>query len=449
LAVTYLRQRALSLLLTVLFVPHAYAGVFNPQTATLTNGMEIVVISDHRTPVVTQMIWYRVGSADDPPGKSGLSHFLEHLMFKSTATARQHTFSQLVAYHGGHDNAFTGQDYTAYFQTVPSTQLEMVMQLEADRMNNLQFDVRDVELERKVILEERLGRTDNRPSALLREQVYGSLYVAHPYGIPTIGWAHEIEKITIHDVEDFYYRHYMPNNSVLVIAGDATMSQVLPLATTYYGDIPERALPRRQRLKDPPQRAHKRITLEHPLVSQPSWRRSYIAPSANYGVTEYALPLMLLSYILGGDTNSRLYQALAVDRKIASRISSYYGPNRLQHSLFSIFATPNRGISVLTIENGIDEVLNDLLAEGVTEAEVNRGKRILIAEATYARDDITNVAHIFGTALLTGSSVTDIESWPVRVSHITTDQVNEAASYILESYPVTGLLLPTVKGANE
>ena len=245
------------------------AGLFNSRTATLANGLEVVVISDHRAPVVTHMIWYRVGAADDPPGKSGLAHFLEHLMFKGTPDAPGDTFSALVAGRGGAENAFTSLDYTAYFQTIPVQQLDDVMRLEADRMVNLVLTEDAVALEREVILEERRSRTDNDPSALLGEQMGATLYLAHPYRIPVIGWEHEMRELALDDARAFYERHYVPSNAVLVVAGDVTLAEVLPLAEAHYGAIPAGARPPRDRAQEPPQRANRRVEFRDPARHPP------------------------------------------------------------------------------------------------------------------------------------------------------------------------------------
>ena len=423
------------------------AGLFNSRTATLANGLEVVVISDHRAPVVTHMIWYRVGAADDPPGKSGLAHFLEHLMFKGTPDAPGDTFSALVAGRGGAENAFTSLDYTAYFQTIPVQQLDDVMRLEADRMVNLVLTEDAVALEREVILEERRSRTDNDPSALLGEQMGATLYLAHPYRIPVIGWEHEMRELALDDARAFYERHYVPSNAVLVVAGDVTLAEVLPLAEAHYGAIPAGARPPRDRAQEPPQRANRRVEFRDPRVTRPSWRRSYIAPSANRGPSEHALPLMLLADILGGGTNSRLYRALVVDRELAAGAGSYYAVNRLDDSQFGIYAAPNPGREIADIEVAVTEVVAELLAGGVTAEELERAKRGMRAGATYARDNMRGIARIFGVALLTGATIEDIESWPERISAVTTAEVVAAARYVLGGYHVTGLLLPELAEA--
>ena len=437
----------LSMLVLALAAVPTEAGLFNPQVATLANGLEIVVIPDRRAPVVTHMIWYRVGAADDPLGKSGLAHFLEHLLFKGTPSAPGDTFSAAVARHGGSENAFTSLDYTAYFQTVPADQLETVMRLEADRMVNLTLADAEVATERAVILEERRSRTDNEPAALLAEQMNAALYLAHPYRIPVIGWEHEMRGLTRDDALAFYRQHYTPANAVLVVAGDVTLEDILPLAEKYYGPIDAGPPVVRDRVEEPPQRANRRIVYRDQRVMRPGWQRSYLAPSGNRGATEHALPLMLLADILGGGTNSRLYRSLVVEDQIAAAAGSYYSINRLDISEFNLYSTPNPGLDLDDIEAAIDDVVRELLAEGVTEAELERSKRGMRASAVYARDNMRRTARIFGVALLSGATIEDIETWPERISAVSVDAVNAAAHYVLVGYHVTGVLLPaTARG---
>ncbi len=423
------------------------AGLFNPQAFTLENGMEVVVISDHRAPLVTHMVWYKAGAADEPPGKSGIAHFLEHLMFKGTADVPTGEFSTAVARHGGRENAFTTQDYTGYFQTVALDQLEMVMRLEADRMVNLTLTDEQVATEREVILEERRSRTDNVPEALWGEQISAALFMAHPYGVPVIGWEHEMRALDRDDALRFYRAHYAPNNAILVVAGDVTAEAVRRLAEATYGAIPVRSIEARQRPQEPPHRAARRVEYRDERVARPSWRRRYVAPSRNRGDTQHALPLMLLSDILGGGTTSRLYRALVVEAKVAAHAGSYYGGGALDLDSFSLYAIPSAATDVAALEIAIDEVVAALLDEGVDAEELERAKTVAVAGAIYARDDVQGAARIFGRGLATGRTPQEIESWPEQISAVTVEQVNAAARSVLEpSRSVTGVLLPAEPG---
>ena len=419
------------------------AGVFDPETFTLDNGMQVVVVSNHRAPVVVHMVWYRVGSADDPVGKSGLAHFLEHLMFKGTKTVAAGEFSKIIARNGGNENAFTSVDFTGYFQKVAKDRLELMMKYEADRMVNLELSDEVVLPERDVILEERRSRTDNEPGSLLREQVGAAQYLGHPYGRPVIGWNHEIRGLGTADALAFYKRHYAPDNAILVVAGDITAAELRPLAEKYYGAIPARGIAPRKRPQEPPQLAARRVEMRDPRVRQPEWNRGYLAPSRNAGATEHAYPLLVLAEVLGGGSTSRLYRSLVVERKIAASAGAWYSDTRLDLGRFGFYASPSRGVDVADLEAAIDDEIARLLADGVTAEEVARIKPRVRAEAVYARDSLNTAARAFGVALTTGLTVEDVESWPERIEAVTVEQVNAAARAVLRpETSVTGILLP-------
>src|SRR6201986_132340 len=246
-----------------------------PATFTLPNGLQVVVIQDHRTPVVTQMIWYKVGSADETPGKSGLAHFLEHLMFKGTSKQPVGEFSQTVLRIGGNENAFTSNDYTGYFQRVPREQLGTMMEFEADRMTGLILKDENVLPERDVVLEAYNMRVANNPEARLTEQIMAALYLNHPYGRPVIRWHQEIEKLDREDALAFYRRFYAPNNAILVIAGDTDVKEVRPLVEKFYGAVaPQPEIPaQRIRPQEPAPIAPRTATFADPRVGQPRMRR--------------------------------------------------------------------------------------------------------------------------------------------------------------------------------
>ena len=419
------------------------AAVFNPETFTLDNGMQVVVVSNHRAPVVVHMVWYRVGSADDPVGKSGLAHFLEHLMFKGTKSVPGGAFSKAVARNGGNENAFSSLDFTGYFQKVAKDRLGLVMKLEADRMVNLELTDEVVLPERDVVLEERRARVDNDPGALLSEQVSAAQYLAHPYGVPVIGWAHEIRGLTTEDALAFYRRHYAPNNAILVVAGDITAAALKPLAEKYYGAIPRREIAPRARPQEPPQRAARRVELRDPRVGQPAWNRGYLAPTRSAGATEHAYPLLVLAEILGGGTTSRLYRSLVVEQKVAASAGAWYTDVRLDLGRFGVYATPSPGVDVAAVEAAVDDEIARLLSAGVTADEVARIKQRVNAEATYARDSLHTAARAFGAALTSGLTVEDVEAWPERIEAVTVEQVNAAARAVLRpETSVTSVLLP-------
>ena len=415
----------------------AAAELERPTTFSLANGLSAVVIEDHRAPAVTHMLWYRVGSADEPPGKGGVAHFLEHLMFKGTPHVGSGEFSKAIARAGGRDNAFTTADYTGYHQTVARERLEMVMRMEADRMVNLVLSEEQVATERDIVLEERRLRTDNDPAARLHEQAMAALYLAHPYRLPVIGWEHEIRALNRDDAIAFYRRWYAPNNAVLVVAGDVDPGEVRRLAEQYYGPIPARPLGPRFRPQEPPQIAPRRVTLTDPRVRQPALNRYYLAPTASY-------PLRVLAQVLGGSSTSRLNRRLVVEQGIAAGTGTWYDLPSLDATRFGIYATPKPGAQELeALEQAVDGVLTELLRDGVTAEELERAKAGLVASAIYARDNVPGLARVYGGALATGRDVDDVVAWPQRIEAVSLEQVNAAAREVLRpERSVTSRLLP-------
>jgi zinc protease len=447
-----LRRAAVLLLLVVALAgiaAPAQAKVFSPETFTLENGLQVVVITSRRAPVVTQMVFYKVGGTDETPGKSGLAHFLEHLMFRGTKTYGPGQFSAIVARLGGNENAYTTADYTAYHQSVAIDALPRVMEIEADRMANLVLDRKTVDTEREVILEERRQRIDNNPSAQLSEMLNAVLYLNHPYRIPVIGWEHEMEGLTAEDVQAFYGHWYAPNNAILVLSGDISAAEAKPLVEKYYGPVARRDVPARLRPTEPQQFAPRRVTLESAEVQQPSWVRIYQAPSYAGAKNGQAYALDVLAQILGGGSTGRLYRHLAVEQKLAAGVWGYYDGDRIDLGSFTFAATPNPGGKLETIEAAIDKEIADLLANGVTDEEVARAKDSLVAGAVKARDSLMGPANTLGVALAVGQTVDDVETWPDRIAAVTRDQIEAAAKSVFDiDRSATGLLLPAAAAAD-
>ena len=429
----------------------ANAQVFDPTSFTLDNGLQVVVIENHRAPIVSHMIWYKVGGADAPPGKSGLPHFLEHLMFKGTKTRAPREFSDLVAKNGGHENAFTGIDHTGYWQSIAADRLELMMELEADRMENLVLTDAAVEAERQVVMQERYQRTESEPKNLLAEQVLSATWSNHPYRVPIVGYEHEIEGLTTLDAMAFYSLWYAPNNAVLVISGDVAPDEVRRMAERTYGKIARRDLPPRLRPAEPKQHAPRYVELRDPRVKQASWSRRYIAPSYTGGESQHAYPLEVLSELLGGGSTGRLYRALSVEQGIAASAGAWYSPGSLDQTTFGIWFAPRSGESLDTIEASMEAEIERLLVDGVTEDEVERAKTRMIDSAVFARDSLRAGARAFGGALANGRTVDDVEAWPNRIGEVTMEQINEAAQAIFRTnYSTTSVLLPVeleVEGA--
>ncbi|MCG7494906.1 pitrilysin family protein [Thalassobius sp. Cn5-15] len=411
---------------------------------TLDNGLEVVVIEDHRAPVVVHMLWYRAGSADEPVGQSGVAHFLEHLLFKGTDTLAPGEFSATVAQNGGSDNAFTSFDYTAYFQRIAADRLDLMMQMESDRMVNIRLSEDEILTERDVILEERNQRVENSARALFREQQRAVQYLNHRYGVPIIGWRHEMESLDRDDALSFYKTFYAPNNAVLVVAGDVTPDEVRELADRHYGVIPANPdLPvERVRSQEPPQTAPRRVTFADPRVAQPSVSRSYLAPERNSGAQEEAAALRILAELLGGGQTAVLAEKLQFESQTAVYAGAFYNGQSLDATTLEVLVVPTPGVSLTEAEAALDQVLADFLSEGVDPAHLERIKTQIRASEIYARDDVQGLANRYGRALTQGLTVADVQAWPDILQAVTADDVMTAARKVLNpKTSVTGWLM--------
>ncbi len=419
---------------------------------TLDNGLQVVVIPDRRAPVVTHMVWYKAGAADEPPGKSGIAHYLEHLMFKGTKTVKNGEFSAKIASIGGQENAFTSSDYTAYFQRITPEALPEMMRLEADRMENLVLTNEIIIPERDVVQEERNARTENNPGSLLREAMSAAMYQNHPYGIPIIGWQHEVNALDKDDAIAFYDKYYTPNNAILVVAGDVDVETVRKLATDTYGKVARRAEPgERMRPTEPPPRAARRLEMSDARVRTPSFQRLYLAPSYYSDEDGEAEALEILSAILGGGSTSRLYRELVVEQKIATSAGAWYQGGALDHTEFGFYGSPAPGTTLAQVETRTQAVIDELLKSGVTEEEVKRASKRLIRSSIFTQDSQSTLARIYGASLTLGSTIKDVQDWPERIAKVTPEKILEVAKkYLKLNRSVTGYLKPEVDAqANE
>ena len=413
----------------------------NLESFTLDNGLQVVVIPDRRAPVVTHMIWYKVGSADEPEGQSGVAHFLEHLMFKGTHDHPNGEFSKMVADRGGQENAFTSTDYTAYFQKVAKQHLPLMMKLEADRMENLVLSDEVVTPERDVVLEERRMRVDSEPGSRLQEALNSITFVNHPYGSPVIGWQSEIEALNKEAAIAFYDRFYTPNNAVVVIAGDVDVETVRKLAQETYGKVARRAEPgERLRPAEPPLAGERRIAVSDPRVRQESLSQIWIVPSQTTGEGRTPEALDILSYILGEGPSSRLHKSLVLDQEAALSAGAYYQGSALDNGRFGLYAVPRPGYTLEDMERLIATELQKLLETGVTEEEVERARNSMVASAIYAQDSQSGLARLFGGALTTGQTIENVQTWPSQVQAVTPEDVLDAARTYLAGLPVVGEL---------
>lgn len=417
---------------------------------TLDNGMEVVVIEDNRAPVVVHMVWYKIGSADEPVGASGVAHFLEHLLFKQTDMLEAGEFSATVAANGGRDNAFTSYDYTAYFQRIAADRLELMMQMESNRMTNLAITEGDIATERNVIIEERNQRTENSPGALASEQFRAAQYQNHRYGVPIIGWMHEMEQLGLQDALDFYDLYYAPNNAVLVVAGDVQADEVRALAEQYYGVIPPSdALPERIRPQEPPQRAERRITYADPRVSQPYLIRSYLAPERDPGAQQEAAALVYLAELLGGSSfTSDLGKALQFDTQTAIYTNASYSGSALDTTTFSFVVVPAEGVALSEAEAEMDRVIAEFMDNEIDPARMDSIRTQLRASEVYARDNTQGLARRYGAALTQSLTVADVQEWPDILQAVTEADVKAAAAKVFNrDQSVTGWVVANEEDA--
>lgn len=415
----------------------------------LDNGLEVVVIPNHRAPIVTHMVWYKVGSADEAPGKSGIAHFLEHLMFKGTARHPAGELDRFVTEIGGSGNAFTTTDVTAYYQVVPPDALASVMDFEADRMRGLILTEDVIGSERDVVLEERRMRTDSNPQAVLQEEVNATLFQNHPYRVPTIGWMHEMEQLNRADAVAFYNQYYAPNNAVLVVAGDVDAETVRTLAEASYGVVPRGPdLPPRVRPSEPEHNTKRTVTLSDPRVGIPSFSTSWIVPTYRTAEDGEAEALDLLSEILGGGSRSRLYQQIIVKSGIGASAGTRYDGGSFDPSTFTLYGAPQPGKTLADVEAAISEQVTLLIKDGVTQAELDSAKARYVRSMIFAQDAQFSMANIYGGELANGGTIDDLTEWPDRIGAVTAEQVQAvAAKYLDPAISVTSYLLPSETGA--
>jgi zinc protease len=435
---------ALALMLIAQLSPSAHAASKRVSEYKLANGLALVVVPDNRAPVVTHMVYIRAGAADEPPGVSGIAHFLEHLMFKSTEKLANGEFSAIVSRLGGQQNAFTTSDYTAYFQRVSKVHLKTMMEMEAERMMNLRLDPKEVDTERQVIIEERRVRTENVPSSILGEQMSAVLYQNHPYRIPVIGWMHEMAKLTREDALTFYKRFYAPNNAIVVVTGDVEPEAVKALAEATYGRLsPNPAAAARLRPQEPEHRAPRRVELKDARAGNASVRRYYLAPAITTAESGEAEALYLLMKIAGGGGTSRIYQKLVAQEKVASSAAGWYSGMSLDSGAIGLYAVAAEGVPLDRVEAAMDRVVRDLRDNGATQAELDRAKKQFIAEFVYESDSQESMARRYGSGLALGLTVEQIDSWPETIAKVTLADLKKVANKYLDiRRSVTGTLVP-------
>lgn len=431
----------------------AHAGTFEK---TLDNGLKVIVKEDHRAPVVVQQIWYRVGSMDEVTGKTGISHALEHMMFKGTKTVPPGQFSVRIAAAGGRENAFTGYDYTAYFQQLHKSHLPLAMQLESDRMENLVVSPTEFAKEIRVVMEERRWRTDDDPHSLLQEELMAAAYQEHPYHHPVIGWMDDLQHLSAADVKAWYTRWYDPANAVLVVAGDVDPAAVFAQAQKYYGGIPGHPLPPRRAYIEPKQEGIKRIVVKAP-AELPYLLMAYHAPVLRDTAHDWQpYALQVLAGILNGNGAARLDKTLVREQRLASEVDVGYDTVSRGPGLFMLAGTPSQGKTAAQLEAGIRAQLAKLAKDGVKPDELKRVKAQVTAAEVYKRDSVFYQAMQIGQLESAGLSYKDIPLMLQKVQEVTAQQVQQVARdffnddnltvAVLDPQPLAGRHMPMMPG---
>lgn len=435
-----------------------YAGDSGPKSLkeampvtvyTLPNGMRVVVVENHRIPAISHTIFVRVGAADDPAGKSGLAHYLEHLVFKGTPTVSAEEFDRRIAALGGESNAYTTADYTAYYVNAPLDGLEQVMALESDRFMNLVIEDEPAKTELDVIKEERRMRVENNPGSQLAEQMDVMQFMMHPYRLPTIGWAQDIAGLTPNDARKFLARHYVPSSMVLVVAGDVAPKEVRRLAMRYYGGMERKKTPERHWYSEPPAIAAKQVTLEDSRVKQRQWIRNYTAYSLGTHSAQETVPLELAAAWLGGGKVSLLYRELVERQKLAVDASASYRDTMVGPGIFSIRVIPADGVSMQALEAAIDKTLAAALLAGPDAEGLARSKTQYRADITYAQDGLSTIASYIGALMMVGKDEEFFYALPAVIDGVQSEDVLRTAKAVLvKKQSVTGLLLPVTPPAS-
>ena len=407
----------------------------------LDNGMKVIVQEDHRSPVVVSQLWYRAGSMDEFNGTTGVAHVLEHMMFKGTRKVPAGQFSRIIAAAGGKENAFTSRDTTVYFQQLEKSHLELSLKLEADRMANLNLSEAEFAKEIQVVMEERRLRTDDKPQALVGEQLMAATFQAHPYGRPVIGWMNDLENLRAQEARDWYRRWYAPNNATLVVVGDVDAPTVLRLAKKYFGPLKPQKLPERKPQTEPEQKGERRLIVKAPAKLS-YLAMAYRAPSLRNTTSDWEpYALEILAGVLDGNGAARLNRDLVRRDRLAVQISAGYDAVNRGPALFEIDGTPSEGTPVGDLEIAIRGQIERIKQDGVSEEELQRVKAQVIAADVYQRDSMFYQAMQIGTLESAGLSWRDLAGYPQRLMAVTAEQVQAVARKYLNDDQLTVAVL--------
>jgi len=419
------------------------------QERVLGNGLKVLVKEEHRSPVVVSQIWYKVGSSYEPSGITGISHMLEHMMFKGTDNYPAGKFSAIIAENGGRENAFTGRDYTAYFQTLEKTRLAISFELEADRMQHLHLLADELDKELQVVMEERRMRTEDNPRAKLQEYLMALAYSSSPYRNPVIGWPADIANYQIDDLQQWYQQWYAPNNATLIVAGDVQATEVFKLAEQYFGAIPKQAIKALKPQTEMEQVGVRRMTVKVP-AKVPYILMAYKAPSLNTVEAEWeAYALDVLAAVLDGGDSARLPTRLQRGQQIASSVGAGYNLGGRLQELFLFEATPIKGKTLLDMEIALKTEIRSLQREAISAKELARVKAQVMAQSVYEQDSLFYQAMKLGMAETVGLGWQKSEQYREQINQVTAEQVRLVADkYLIESHLSIAYLEPQAMLAN-
>lgn len=409
----------------------------NTHEYVLENGLKLIVREDHRAPVAVTMVWYKVGSVDEPRGKGGLSHMLEHMMFKGTPTLKPNEHSTIIANLGGKDNAFTSYDYTAYFEILPSWELETSLRLESDRMQNLVLKEEDFAPERQVVAEERRQRTDSNPQALFFEAFNATIWTTNAYRNPIIGWMPEIQSWTLQDLQSWYNEFYKPNNATVVIVGDVDADKTHALVQQYFGSIPRGEKITREINFEVPQNDTKYIDMATP-ANLPVLFMAYKVPSINSTENKQeAYSLLLASEILSGSNTARLPKKMVRETQTSLDASSYYNEGARYDTSFFLSAVPAEGVELETLEAELKKEIKALQTTLVTQEELDKILTAYRASQIFSKDSIYSQAMAIGAAETTGEGWKNRENLVSYLETVTPEEIQNVAQKYLNDGNLT------------
>ncbi|CEG55868.1 M16 family metallopeptidase [Legionella fallonii] len=431
------------ILITIFMIVLSCQTFGQVQEFTLNNGLKVLVKEDHRAPIAVSMVWYNVGSADEPGGITGVSHAIEHMMFKGTPQYPLGVFSKTIAAQGGQENAFTNNDYTAYFEKIAASRLATSFELEADRMKNLLLNADEFAKEIKVIQEERRLRTDNNPQALAFERFLATAHLSAPYNHPVIGWMSDLKQMSVEDLKKWYQTYYAPNNATLVVVGDVNPQEVHSLAERYFGDIPRKFVAERKLIKEPPTLGKKSVTI-HAAAKLPLLMMGYTVPSvktAQNAWEPYALEI--IAGILDAGEGARFAQNLIRGSHVATGVDAYYNLYARYQTQFIVYGTPNQNHQIKDFRKAVLNELDDLKKTPIKNEELQRVKNQIIAQKTFEKDSIFGQAMELGLLETVGIGWQQTNNYTQAINGVTAEQIQQTAQrYFQENNRTEAELIP-------